>query len=204
MCQLYSTMRQFCSRCPSEARSAVAPVAAAPPPRPFLSPHLRLGQLPNALCLASTAVAPLPPVKRDPEEKARYARPPGWTAPGPQPAGPQGRADLAPVPEEDLSYLTGDWRIFQLKRGHRWVAPVLLHVVPNQPHPLLFTVVITYACDLMYQIVYCMLFATRHTGCCSTTAIAYHHSTSAVVQNTSISILIYLACCPAAGRWMTC
>ena len=47
-------------------------------------------------------------------------RPPGWHAPGPQPAGPQGRADLEPAPDEDLSYLAGDWRLFQKLRGHRW------------------------------------------------------------------------------------
>jgi len=43
-------------------------------------------------------------------------RPPGWIAPGPAPL----RPDLAPGPDEDLCYLTGDWRIFQLQRGHRW------------------------------------------------------------------------------------
>ena len=47
-------------------------------------------------------------------------RPPGWIAPGPPPAGPRGRADLAVAADEDLSYLTGDWRIFQKRVGHRW------------------------------------------------------------------------------------
>ncbi len=47
-------------------------------------------------------------------------RPPGWTAPGPAPAGDQGRAELAPAADEDLCYLTGDWRVFQKLRGHRW------------------------------------------------------------------------------------
>lgn len=47
-------------------------------------------------------------------------RPPGWQAPGPAPAGPQGRPELAPAPDEDLSYLAGDWRLFQKKQGHRW------------------------------------------------------------------------------------
>jgi len=47
-------------------------------------------------------------------------RPPGWSAPGPQPAGAQGRAELEPAPDEDLCYLTGDWRLFQKIRGHRW------------------------------------------------------------------------------------
>ncbi|MBL9025042.1 MAG: methyltransferase domain-containing protein [Myxococcales bacterium] len=52
-------------------------------------------------------------------EKAR-ARRAGWLAPGPRPRGSAGRADLAPGPEEDLSFLTGDFRIFQLRSGHRW------------------------------------------------------------------------------------
>jgi len=47
-------------------------------------------------------------------------RPPGWQAPGPAPAGPRGRPELEPAPDEDLSYLAGDWRIFQKKQGHRW------------------------------------------------------------------------------------
>jgi tRNA1Val (adenine37-N6)-methyltransferase len=47
-------------------------------------------------------------------------RPAGWRAPGPAPAGPGDRPDLAPGPNEDLSYLTGDWRIFQRTDGHRW------------------------------------------------------------------------------------
>ncbi|HTM22551.1 MAG TPA: methyltransferase domain-containing protein [Kofleriaceae bacterium] len=47
-------------------------------------------------------------------------RPPGWVAPGPPPAGAQGRADLEPAADEDLSYLCGDWRLFQKRGGHRW------------------------------------------------------------------------------------
>ena len=47
-------------------------------------------------------------------------RPPGWEAPGPSPAGPQGRGELAPAAGEDLCYLAGDWRVFQKLRGHRW------------------------------------------------------------------------------------
>lgn len=47
-------------------------------------------------------------------------RPPGWVAPGPRPRGAAGEPDLVPSEEEDLSYLAGDFRIFQLKRGHRW------------------------------------------------------------------------------------
>jgi tRNA1(Val) A37 N6-methylase TrmN6 len=47
-------------------------------------------------------------------------RPPGWIAPGPAPAGAQGRAELEPADDEDLCLLTGDWRLFQKQVGHRW------------------------------------------------------------------------------------
>jgi tRNA1(Val) A37 N6-methylase TrmN6 len=47
-------------------------------------------------------------------------RPPGWIAPGPAPAGARGRPELEPAADEDLSYLTGDWRLFQKRTGHRW------------------------------------------------------------------------------------
>jgi tRNA1(Val) A37 N6-methylase TrmN6 len=47
-------------------------------------------------------------------------RPAGWIAPGPKPRGSQGRAELEPAADEDLSYLCGDWRLFQKRRGHRW------------------------------------------------------------------------------------
>jgi len=47
-------------------------------------------------------------------------RPVGWIAPGPAPAGSQGRPELDPEEDEDLCYLTGDWRLFQKQRGHRW------------------------------------------------------------------------------------
>lgn len=53
-------------------------------------------------------------------EKPARRRPNGWVAPGPSPRGARGLERLAPKPEEDLSYLTGDFRIFQMKRGHRW------------------------------------------------------------------------------------
>lgn len=43
-------------------------------------------------------------------------RPPGWTAPGPPPAG----AGSGPNAGEDLCYLAGDWRILQRLDGHRW------------------------------------------------------------------------------------
>jgi tRNA1(Val) A37 N6-methylase TrmN6 len=47
-------------------------------------------------------------------------RPAGWIAPGPSPAGPQGRSELEPEADEDLCFLTGDWRLFQKQVGHRW------------------------------------------------------------------------------------
>ncbi|MBA3453985.1 MAG: methyltransferase [Deltaproteobacteria bacterium] len=47
-------------------------------------------------------------------------RPAGWIAPGPQPAGAQGREELEPAADEDLCFLTGDWRVFQKLVGHRW------------------------------------------------------------------------------------
>lgn len=53
-------------------------------------------------------------------------RPAGFRAPGPRPAGDLGHADLAPGSDEDLSYLAGDWRIFQPRRGHRWSLDDLL------------------------------------------------------------------------------
>lgn len=47
-------------------------------------------------------------------------RPAGWVPPGPRPAGDGGDPRLQPAPDEDLSFLAGDWRIFQPKTGHRW------------------------------------------------------------------------------------
>ena len=47
-------------------------------------------------------------------------RPPGWVAPGPRPCGDQGRPELQPADDEDLCFLTGDWRLFQKQQGHRW------------------------------------------------------------------------------------
>lgn len=41
-------------------------------------------------------------------------------APGPAPAGARGRPELAPSEDEDLCFLSGDWRLFQKRRGHRW------------------------------------------------------------------------------------
>jgi tRNA1Val (adenine37-N6)-methyltransferase len=47
-------------------------------------------------------------------------RPPGWNAPGPQPQVPSDLPEVWPGPGEELCFLTGDWRILQLTRGHRW------------------------------------------------------------------------------------
>jgi tRNA1Val (adenine37-N6)-methyltransferase len=52
--------------------------------------------------------------------RAPKRRPPGWVPPGPAPAGPQDRPELEPGPDETLSFLSGDWRIFQRRDGHRW------------------------------------------------------------------------------------
>jgi len=57
---------------------------------------------------------------RPPEERARALRPEGWTAPGPRPLGDPADPALQPGADEDLSYLLGDFRIFQKKSGHRW------------------------------------------------------------------------------------
>ena len=46
--------------------------------------------------------------------------PVGWVAPGP-PSGPRERFDEVVLgPDEELSWLLGDWRILQRKDGHRW------------------------------------------------------------------------------------
>ena len=47
-------------------------------------------------------------------------RPPDWSAPGPPPAAPADRPEAWPRPGEDLVHLSGDWRLLQLARGHRW------------------------------------------------------------------------------------
>lgn len=44
----------------------------------------------------------------------------GWVAPGPPPGPPERIAAAALGPEEELSWLLGDWRILQRKDGHRW------------------------------------------------------------------------------------
>ncbi len=71
-----------------------------------------------------------------------HVRRAGWVAPGPQPLGPRGRDELAPAADEDLSFLTGDFRIFQLRDGHRWslddfmTAYVALEAAPEAAHAL--------------------------------------------------------------------
>lgn len=44
-------------------------------------------------------------------------RPRDWRVPGPPPAA---RHEIVPGPNEDLCYLSGDWRILQRLDGHRW------------------------------------------------------------------------------------
>lgn len=61
-------------------------------------------------------------------------RPEGWTAPGPAPRGDDGRADLQPRADEDLCFLTGDWRLFQKQQGHRWSLDDLVTAWVAAPH----------------------------------------------------------------------
>ncbi len=53
-------------------------------------------------------------------------RPAGWDPPGPVPPGTRGDPDLLPGPDETLDCLSGHWRIFQLRRGHRYATDDLL------------------------------------------------------------------------------
>ncbi len=53
-------------------------------------------------------------------------RPAGWDPPGPVPPGARGDPDLVPGPDETLDCLAGHWRIFQLRRGHRYSTDDLL------------------------------------------------------------------------------
>jgi len=43
-----------------------------------------------------------------------------WTPPGPVPPGDQGDPELQPAPEETLDHVSGHWRIFQRRDGHRF------------------------------------------------------------------------------------
>jgi tRNA1(Val) A37 N6-methylase TrmN6 len=47
-------------------------------------------------------------------------RPPGWLPPGPSPDPPPTRSHAWPGADEDLCYLSGEWRILQRTDGHRW------------------------------------------------------------------------------------
>ena len=71
------------------------------------------------LDIASNAPPPTSPPGAAPRA-ARHARPLGWAPPGPQPLGECGDPSLKPGSGETLSFLAGDWRIFQLSDGHRW------------------------------------------------------------------------------------
>jgi tRNA1(Val) A37 N6-methylase TrmN6 len=83
---------------------------------------------------------PIPPIRKDdlraPSGGIVRAprRPPGWIAPGPRPplaaASPGGAVavpeGLWPSAEEDLCWLSGDFRILQRLDGHRWSLDDLL------------------------------------------------------------------------------
>lgn len=47
-------------------------------------------------------------------------RPAGWEPPGPVPPGDGGDPSLLPAANEDLCFLSGHWRLFQKRQGHRW------------------------------------------------------------------------------------
>ena len=78
-----------------------------------------------------------PKVPREtPEERALRRRPPGWLAPGPKPPAPS----EAPGDDETLSFLSGDFRLFQKRAGNRWsidelvTAFVASQVSPQEAH----------------------------------------------------------------------
>jgi len=98
------------------AAAVSAAVSAARSPSPDEKPTTAT-TAPTAAAKAKTA--------RSADEKARYMRPPGWHPPGPPPVGvpddqSENAGELQVGPGETLSYLCGDWRIFQLSDGHRW------------------------------------------------------------------------------------
>jgi len=53
-------------------------------------------------------------------------RPPHWSPPGPVPPGDRGEPNLRPRTDETLDCLSGHWKIFQLRRGHRYSTDDLL------------------------------------------------------------------------------
>ena len=60
-------------------------------------------------------------------QRARQARArANWDPSGPLPIGDQGDPDLLPGPDETLDAFAGHWRIFQLKKGHRYSTDDLL------------------------------------------------------------------------------
>ncbi len=61
-------------------------------------------------------------------------RPDGWTPPGPLPRGAEGRPELQPFDDEDLCFLTGEWRLFQKQQGHRWSLDDLVTAWVAGPH----------------------------------------------------------------------
>lgn len=69
-------------------------------------------------------------------------RPAGWVPGGPRPAGTRGLPELEPADDEDLCFLSGEWRLFQKQKGHRWsiddlvTAHVASTVAPEQGHAL--------------------------------------------------------------------
>lgn len=57
--------------------------------------------------------------RETPEERSRRRRPDGWIAPGPKP--PPAAPGGAPLgDDETLSFLAGDFRLFQKRAGNRW------------------------------------------------------------------------------------
>lgn len=99
-------------RQPNSARQTPQAVAAA-------AAALNSAASQSLPCQQPHTAASTAPVQLDPEAKARHKRPAGWKAPGPPPAVACVAVELQP--NETLSYLTGDWRILQLRNGHRWV-----------------------------------------------------------------------------------
>jgi tRNA1(Val) A37 N6-methylase TrmN6 len=48
--------------------------------------------------------------------------------------GAQGRPELEPSSDEDLCFLSGDWRVFQKRQGHRWSLDDLMTAAVAAPH----------------------------------------------------------------------
>lgn len=105
----------------------MAALAGRARPLPPATPACRTSsrQFSQRPAIAESSAAP--PIRRAkraleaPEERARRARPEGWAPPGPAPVGAaDDRTPPILLPGETLSYLSGDWRIFQLADGHRW------------------------------------------------------------------------------------